>query len=64
MNELNLAVTVDPIAALQTQIDSVLAQLAVIIKRIQEIAAENETLRRQVADLQRQLAQQTSPRPV
>lgn len=64
MDELNLTPTADTIAALQVQIDSALTQLAVITRRIQETAAENETLRREVADLHRQLAQQAAPRPI
>ncbi|NJN96093.1 MAG: hypothetical protein HC875_19305 [Anaerolineales bacterium] len=64
LSELNSATIGNSITILQTQVDSALTQLAVITKRIQEIAVENEALRQEVFDLQRQLAQQTSLRPV
>jgi hypothetical protein len=43
-------------ATLQAQIDTALARLMEVTKRIQKIAAENETLRGEIAALRRQLA--------
>jgi len=43
-------------ATLQAQIDTAQAELAGVAKRIQKIAAENKTLRREIAALRRQLA--------
>ncbi len=53
-----LAATVPPAsaAALQAQVDAALAQLVTATQRIQTLAAENEAVRKEVADLQRQLA--------
>jgi len=42
---------------LQTQIDAALAQLTTLTKRIQEIAAENDLLRQEIAALRRQVPQ-------
>lgn len=47
----------DPIFKLQEKIDVTLAGLLAVTKRIQEIAAENDCLRREIATLQQQLAQ-------
>jgi peptidoglycan hydrolase CwlO-like protein len=60
---LGLTVMGKTVTALQAQVDSALAQLATVTRRIQEIAAENEVLRREIAALRRQLAQQASPQP-
>jgi len=43
------------LATLQAQVDAALAQLMTVAKRIQEIASENETLRREIANLRHQL---------
>ncbi|MCQ3937353.1 MAG: hypothetical protein DPW18_09930 [Chloroflexi bacterium] len=51
------------LTALQEQIDAALLQLTVVTKRIQEVAAENETLRREIASLRRQLSQQYRTQP-
>ena len=53
-----LAATVPPAsaAALQAQVDAALAQLVTATQRIQTLAAENEAVRKEIADLQRQLA--------
>jgi hypothetical protein len=42
---------------LRTQVDEVMAQLLVTSQRIQAQAADNEMLRREVAELKRQLAE-------
>jgi peptidoglycan hydrolase CwlO-like protein len=60
-NTLGLAATEKTLSTLQTQVDSALAQLTTVTKRMQEIASENEALRREVADLRRQLAQPPTP---
>ncbi len=52
------------LATLQAQIDAALAQLMTVTKRIQEIASENEALRREIATLRQQLAQLPSPQSV
>jgi len=54
--ELGLSATEKTLTTLQGQVDAALAQLVVVTKRIQEIAIENEALRREVASLRRQLA--------
>jgi hypothetical protein len=51
------------IPVLHAQIDSALAQLTVLTRRIQEIITENGVLRREIAVLHRQLAQHVSPQP-
>ena len=43
-------------AVLQAQVDAALTQLVTATQRIQTLAAENEAVRKEVADLQRQLA--------
>lgn len=55
--------TDESVESLRSQIDMALAQIIKITKRIQEIYAENEALRREIATLQRQLAQRTTPQP-
>jgi hypothetical protein len=42
--------------ALQAQVDIALTQLTTVTKRIQEIASENEALRREIAALRHQVA--------
>jgi hypothetical protein len=44
------------VSTLQIQVDKTVAQLAVVSRRIQEIASENETLRRDNALLRQKLA--------
>jgi hypothetical protein len=63
-DRLGLTATSETVASLQIQIDSALASLATITKRIQEIAEENQALRREIAAICRQLAQQDSLQPV
>lgn len=53
---LGLAAGEKALASLQAQIDAALAQLTLTTKHIQEVASENENLRRQIAALRRQLA--------
>jgi hypothetical protein len=43
------------LAVLHTQVETVLAQLLTVTQRIQELTVDNETLRREIAVLQRQL---------
>jgi hypothetical protein len=45
------------VTTLQAQLDAALADLLTVSHRIQTLTAENETLRRDIAALQRQLAQ-------
>lgn len=61
---LNSSATAKTVEALQAEIDSALVQLADTIKRIQEVSAENATLRRENAALLRQLAQRSMLQPV
>jgi hypothetical protein len=55
--------TDESVESLRSQIDAALTQIIKITKRIQEISAENQALRREIATLQRQLAQRTTPQP-
>ncbi len=50
-------------ASLQAQIDAALAQLMAVTKRIQEVASENDTLRREITTLRRQLMQRFGAQP-
>jgi hypothetical protein len=43
------------LATLHTQVETALAQLLTVTQRIQELTGYNETLRREIAVLQRQL---------
>ena len=43
------------LAMLHTQVETALAQLLTVTQRIQELTVDNETLRREIAVLQRQL---------
>ncbi|MBI4330319.1 MAG: hypothetical protein HY673_03445 [Chloroflexi bacterium] len=60
---LNLTTAEKTLTNLQTQIDAALVQLMTVTKRIQEIAAENETLRRETITLRYQLAHLLGPQP-
>lgn len=51
------------IVALQTQVDSTVAQLLATTQRIQDLVAHNDSLRRDIATLQQQLTQSSSPQP-
>jgi predicted RNase H-like nuclease (RuvC/YqgF family) len=51
------------LAALRGRIDAAVAQVRVVTQRIQTLTTENETARREVAALQRQLAQKSTPQP-
>ena len=55
--ELGLETIERRIADLQTQINVALAQLSAVTRRIQEIAAENEVLRDEIATLRRRVPQ-------
>jgi len=50
-------------ATLRSQVDAALVQLITVTKRVQEIAAENEALRREIIALRRQLAHLPTPQP-
>ncbi len=58
---LGLTTTEKTLATLRAQVDAALAQLLAVTKRIQEVAAENENLRRDIASLHRQLTQSPAP---
>jgi len=60
---LGLTATEKTTATLQAHIDAAIAQLMKVTKRIQEIAAENEALRREIAALRRQLAHLLTQQP-
>lgn len=49
------------LAALHNQVEAMLTQLTIVTKRIQEIAAENEVLKREIALLHRQLQATEQP---
>jgi hypothetical protein len=49
--------------ALQSQVDAALGQLTVVSRRIQRIARENDALRRDIADLRRQIARRELLQP-
>jgi hypothetical protein len=51
------------VTALQAQVDAAVAQLLTVTQRIQTLAAENEAVRREIAVLQRQLAQRPATQP-
>ncbi len=51
------------IVALQTQVETAVAQLLAITQRIQDLVAQNETLRREIAALQHQLVQTATVQP-
>lgn len=59
--ELGAGVAKKSNTTLQAQVDAALAQLAAVTKRIQEIAAENEALRQEIASLRRELTQLPQP---
>lgn len=46
----------DTLALLHAQVNAAIAQLAVSTQRIQETAADNERIRREIAELRHQLA--------
>ncbi len=60
---LGSSVSEETAISLQTQIDTALAQLLTVTKRIQEIASENETLRHEIVILRRELVQRLGTQP-
>ena len=48
------------VAELQTQVDSVLTQISATAERIQQIAAQNEALKSEIAQLQQRLTSQAA----
>jgi regulator of replication initiation timing len=46
---------------LQRQVDAASLQLTAVTERIQEVAAENNTLRREISRLRQQLVNQIQP---
>lgn len=62
MAELGLPVS-ETTASLRTQVDAVLVQLATTTRRIQELVAENETLRHEIAVLRRQWTERAILQP-
>ena len=58
MEALDLTAATEAVELLQAQVDSVLVQLGTVTKRIQEIAEENQVLRKEIAMFRCQLAQQ------
>ena len=46
------------LTTLQAQVEAALTQLTIVTQRIQEIASENQALRRDIAHLRQQLAYQ------
>lgn len=51
------------LAALQTQVETAVAQLLTVTQRIQEFVAQNEALRCEIATLQHQLVQTPTVQP-
>lgn len=51
------------VTSLQSQVDAALAQLTTVSERIQKIAAENETLRREIVALRHQVMQRLGAQP-
>ncbi len=60
---LGLATSEKTAASLQAQVDATLTQLITVTQRIQAVASENETLRREIATLRRQLVQRLGTQP-
>lgn len=61
IQELGLNAVEKTLATLQEQIDAALTQLMTVTKRIQEVASENEVLRREIATLRHQVASLLAP---
>lgn len=60
---LNLTASSVSLETLQSQVDLTLAQLSIVSRRIQQIASENDTLRREIVVLRRQVAQKAQLQP-
>lgn len=60
---IGVTVTTDTLPALQTKIDSALAQIVDLTKQIRDTTTENKALRHEITTLRRQLAHRTSPQP-
>lgn len=53
---LETADSLDTVASLHAQVNAAIAQLAISAQRIQETAADNERIRREIIELRHQLA--------
>ena len=60
---LGLATRETTVESLKAQVDATLTQLMTVTRRIQEVASENETLRREIAALRRQVMQRLGTQP-
>lgn len=61
MEMLGLLAATEPLESLKVQVDLAVAQVTSWTKRLQEISAENEILRRENAELRRQLEVSLQP---
>jgi hypothetical protein len=53
----------DSLAALRAQVDEAISELWVVTQQVQALSAENESVRREVAELQRQLPDKVTSQP-
>jgi hypothetical protein len=62
-DQLSAAPPSQALASLEAQVTGVMADLVAVTQRIQELAASNEAVRREIAALQRQLAHKQAVQP-
>jgi chromosome segregation ATPase len=60
---LGLVTDEKPAITLQAQVEAALTQLMTVTNRIQQVAAENDALRREITTLRRQLASSSTLQP-